>query len=91
MLGKEYFKTHDGHGIFVHEGAGRLEILGKGDAKAAPLPPELQAHMKFLFEMFDTDQSGAGPPSTDHTHAPVRAPCMRLARAQAASILTSFG
>ncbi len=63
MNGKEYFKTDAGHGMFLKEGAGRIEIMAKVDAKTTALPPELQEHILFLFKMFDTDNSGGIDPS----------------------------
>ena len=50
-----------GHGLFVKEDIGRVEVVIKADNQKnkAPLPPEMMEHMAFLFEMFDTDHSGA--------------------------------
>eukprot|EP01049_Picozoa_sp_SAG25_P002188 SAG25_NODE_112_length_14924_cov_13.606476_4_plen_577_part_00 len=53
--GKSYFETHDGQGLFVRENSGRCMILNTG---LADIPPEMLEHMEFLFEAFDTDNSG---------------------------------
>lgn len=51
----EYFSTHDGHGMFIKDGQGRVTAIGSTNLN--DIPEEMKDHMKFLFEAFDTDNS----------------------------------
>ena len=45
-----------GHGLFLREDAGRVTSAEKS---LNEIPKEMLEHMKFLFEAFDSDNSGA--------------------------------
>ena len=55
MGGKRYFQTHDGQGMFIREESGRAEAVQKANSSVSK---EMLEHLRFLFDSFDSDESG---------------------------------